>query len=228
MVATPRCLSIRDSSTNSAGGVPATIPTTPATPKSGRSSWSACATIVRPADSRLLAAHRPRHPRRERGDHDRRASASAADGSRRFSLLFPAINVNDCGHQVEVRQPLRHPPFAGRRHQPRHRRHARRKDCSRVRAMATSARAARQHCEGQGCSRHGHRDRSNLRVAGCDGGLPGRAARRRHGYRRHLHHHDRQQGHHLGRPHGPHEAPGHRGQRRTLRQRNRHGWPRQA
>ena len=37
-------------------------------------------------------------------------------------LLFPAINVNDSRHQVEVRQPLRLPRIAGRRHPPRHRR----------------------------------------------------------------------------------------------------------
>ena len=38
----------------------------------------------------------------------------------------------------------------------------------------------------------------------------------------------RQQGHHLGRAHGPDEAPGDRGQHRPLRQRARHGRPRAA
>ena len=40
--------------------------------------------------------------------------------------------------------------------------------------------------------------------------------------RRHLHHRDRQQGHHHGRRHGPDEAPGDRRQHRALRQRDRH------
>ena len=48
--------------------------------------------------------------------------------------------------------------------------------------------------------------------------------RRRDG--RHLHHRDRQQGHHHGRPHGADEAPGDRRQHRPLRQRDRHGRPR--
>ena len=34
-------------------------------------------------------------------------------------LLFPAINVNDSVTKSQVRQPLRLPPLAGRRHQPR-------------------------------------------------------------------------------------------------------------
>ena len=40
---------------------------------------------------------------------------------------------------------------------------------------------------------------------------------------RHLHHRDRQQGHHHRRPHGRDEAPGDRRQHRPLRQRDRHG-----
>ena len=43
--------------------------------------------------------------------------------------------------------------------------------------------------------------------------------------RRHLRHHDRQQGHHHRRPHGEDEAPGDRRQHRPLRQRDRHGRP---
>jgi adenosylhomocysteinase len=37
-------------------------------------------------------------------------------------LPFPAINVNDSRHQVEVRQQVRLQGIAGRRHPPRHRR----------------------------------------------------------------------------------------------------------
>ena len=40
------------------------------------------------------------------------------------TLLFPAINVNDSVTKSQVRQPLRLPPLADRRPQPRHRRHA--------------------------------------------------------------------------------------------------------
>ena len=38
------------------------------------------------------------------------------------TLLWPAINVNDSRHQVEVRQPVRLSRVAGGRHPPRHRR----------------------------------------------------------------------------------------------------------
>ncbi len=46
--------------------------------------------------------------------------------------------------------------------------------------------------------------------------------------RRRLHHHDRQQGHHPGRGHGPDEAPGDRRQHRPLRQRDRRRGPGEA
>ena len=45
-------------------------------------------------------------------------------------------------------------------------------------------------------------------------------------HRRHLRDHHRQQGRDHRRPHGQDEAPGHRGQHRPLRQRDRHGRPR--
>ncbi len=38
------------------------------------------------------------------------------------TLLWPAFNVNELGHQIEVRQSLWLPRVAGRRHPPRHRR----------------------------------------------------------------------------------------------------------
>ena len=50
------------------------------------------------------------------------------------------------GHQVEVRQPLRLPPLARRRHQPRRRRDARRQDSPSSAASATSARARPSRC----------------------------------------------------------------------------------
>ena len=44
------------------------------------------------------------------------------DMQKEGTLLWPAINVNDSRHQVEVRQSLWLPRVAGRRHPPRHRR----------------------------------------------------------------------------------------------------------
>ena len=60
-----------------------------------------------------------------------------------------------------------------------------------------------------------------------DGRLPGHDAGRGRRDGRHLRHHDRQQGHHHGRRHGQDEAPGHRREHRPLRQRDRHGRPRE-
>ena len=59
---------------------------------------------------------------RVRGDHHRRAPALPDDGGQ-GKLLFPAINVNDSVTKSQVRQPLRLPRVAGRRHQACHRRH---------------------------------------------------------------------------------------------------------
>ena len=125
-------------------------------------------------------------------------------------------------HEVEVRQPLRLPPLAHRRHQPRDRRHDRRQGRRRLR-LRRRRQGLRRVAARPGRPRDRHRDRPDLRAAGGDGGLPGRDARRRRRDGRHLHHHDRQQGHHHGRPHGADEAPGDRRQHRPLRQRDRHG-----
>ena len=54
------------------------------------------------------------------------------------------------GDEVEVRQPLRLPPLADRRHQPRDRRDDRRQGRASSAATATSARAARESLRGQG------------------------------------------------------------------------------
>ena len=88
--------------------------------------------------------HGRRDQGRDRGDHDRRPSPlpvrlpgqAAVPGDQRQRL----------GHQVEVRQPLRLPPLADRRHQPRHRRHDRRQGRASSSATATSARAAPSRC----------------------------------------------------------------------------------
>ena len=77
------------------------------------------------------------------------------------------------GHEVEVRQPLRLPALADRRHQPRHRRDDRRQGRGGLRL-----RRRRQGLRGvaarPGRPRDDHRDRPDLRAAGRDGGLPGR------------------------------------------------------
>ena len=77
------------------------------------------------------------------------------------------------GDQEQVRQQVRHPPLADRRHQPRHRRPDRRQGRGRARL-----RRRRQGLRGvaarPGRPRHRHRDRPDLRAAGGDGRLPGR------------------------------------------------------
>ena len=67
---------------------------------------------------------RRRDQGRDRGDHDRRPPPLRVRRDRRPPV--PGDQRQRLGHQVEVRQPLRLPPLAGRRHQPRHRRDDRR------------------------------------------------------------------------------------------------------
>ena len=115
------------------------------------------------------------------------------DMMREGSLLFPAHQRQRLGHQDQVRQQVRLPPLAHRRHQPRHRRAHRRQGRGRLRL-----RRRRQGLRGvaarPGRPRHRHRDRPDLRAAGGDGRLPGRHPRRGAADRRHHHHRDRQQG----------------------------------
>ena len=167
---------------------------------------------------------RPGHQGRHRGDDDRRPPP-LRDGRGRHAAV-PGDQRQRLGHQVEVRQPLRLPPLARRRHQPRDRRDDRRQGRRRLR-LRRRRQGLRRVAARPGRARHRHRDRPDLRAAGGDGGLPGRDARGRHRRRRHLHHDDRQQGHHHRRPHGADEAPGDRRQHRPLRQRDRHGRPRE-
>ena len=94
------------------------------------------------------------------------------------TLLWPAINVNELGDEVEVRQPLWLPRVAGRRHPPRHRRHDVR--------QGRDGRGLRRRRQGLGriaapgrLPRDGLRGRSDLRAAGRDGRLPGRHDGRR-------------------------------------------------
>jgi adenosylhomocysteinase len=82
------------------------------------------------------------------------------------------------GHQEQVRQPLRLPPLADRRHLNRATDVMLGGKVAVVSATATSARAARRRSRAR-APRHRHRDRPDLRAAGGDGGLPGDDARGR-------------------------------------------------
>ena len=163
------------------------------------------------------------HPRRQRGDDDRRAPPLPDDGSRHAAL--PGHQRQRLGHQEQVRQHLRLPALAARRPRARHRRHARRQGRGRLR-LRRSRQGLRAGAARPGLPRHRHRDRSDLRAAGGDGRLRGR--RRSTTWsttRRHLHHRDRQPQHHHRRAHGADEGQGDRRQHRPLRQRDRHGRP---
>ena len=130
---------------------------------------------------------------RDRGDHDRRPSPLPVRHPGQAAV--PGDQRQRLGHQVEVRQPLRLPPLADRRHQPRHRRDDRRQGLRRAR-LRRRRQGLRRLAARPGRARDRHRDRPDLRAAGGDGGLPGRDARGRRRDRRHLHHRDRQQGRH--------------------------------
>ena len=184
---------------------------------------------ARPAAA--LAAHRSdevdadgcRHQGRHRGDHDRRQAA--VQDVRRRRAAVPGDQRQRLGHQVEVRQPVRLPALAGRRHLPGDRRDDRRQGRRRGRLRRRrQGLRAEPPWPGRPCDRH--RDRPDQRPAGGDGGLPGHDARRRRRQRRHLRLGDRQHRHLHRRAHGADEAQRDRLQHRPLRQRDRHGRPR--
>ena len=77
------------------------------------------------------------------------------------------------GHQEQVRQPLRLPRVAARRHQARDRRDVRGQGRGR-RGLRRRRQGLRAGAPRPGRARAHHRDRSDLRAAGGDGGLSGR------------------------------------------------------
>ena len=84
-----------------------------------------------PGGRAALDAHRGRHQGRDRGDDDRRPPPLPVRRDRPAAL--PGHQRQRLRHEVEVRQPLRLPALAHRRHQPRDRRHARRQGRRRLR-----------------------------------------------------------------------------------------------
>ena len=156
-------------------------------------------------------------PRRHRGDHHRRAPP-LRDAEEGHAAVARDQRQRQ-RHQVEVRQSLRLPRVAGRRHPPRHRR-----DDGR---QGRDGRGLRRRRQGLGrvaapgrLPRDGVGDRSDLRAAGGDGRLRGHHHGGCRAARRHLRHRDRQCRRHHHRAHARDEGPRHRLQHRPLRQRD--------
>ena len=198
-----------------------------AAPRTTPTSGTSCSGAPGPHGQRGAGPVDRHRPGRSRASPRRRPPACTASTRciEAGHAAVPGHQRQRLGDQVEVRQPLRLPALAHRRHQPGHRRHDRRQGRAWSAATATWARAAPQSLRGQGarvivteidpiCALQAAME--GYQVARLEDVLE---------HRRHLRHHHRQQGHHHRRAHGPHEAPGHRGQHRPLRQRDRHGRP---
>ena len=124
----------------------------------------------------FYSRHQGQHQGRDGGNHDRRQAAlpHASGGATRLSR----DQRQRLGNQEQVRQPLRLPRVAGRRHQARHRRDDRRQGRAglRLRRRRQGQRAGVARAFGAGL---GGGNRPDLRAAGGDGGL----SRRHHGLR---------------------------------------------
>jgi adenosylhomocysteinase len=175
--------------------------------------------------ARPVAAHLAEGPRRLRGDDDRRAPP-LRDGEEGPAAL-PAINVNDsvtkskfdnvygCRHSlIDGLNRATDVMLGGK--------------IAVVCGFGEVGKGCAESLRGQGCRVIVTGDRPDLRAPGRDAGLRGRHARGLRLARRRLRHHDWQRRHHHRRPHGADEGQGHRRQHRPLRQRDRHGRPREA
>ena len=111
------------------------------------------------------------NPRRHRRDHDRRAPA-LSDGQGRPPAV-PGDQRQRQRHQIEVRQSLRLPRVAGRRHPPRHRRDDVGQGGDGRRLWRRRQRLGRLAAPGR-LPRARLRSRSDLRAAGGDGRLRSR------------------------------------------------------
>ena len=121
----------------------------------------------------------PRSPTRSRASPRRPPPAcTGCTRCARGRAALPGDQRQRLGHQVQVRQQVRLPPLADRRHQPRHRRPDRRQGRGRLR-LRRRRQGLRRVAARPGRPGHRHRDRPDLRAAGGDGRLPGRHARRR-------------------------------------------------
>ena len=162
-----------------------------------------------------MAPYGRRMEGRERGDHHGRTPPLSDAGGRRTP--GSCHQRQRLVHQVEVRQPLRLPRVAGRRHQARHGRDDRRQ----------GGRGLRLRRRGQGLcpfdafvrrTCHRDRDRPDLRPAGRHGRLRGQDRRERTPRRQYLRHLHGQLRHHHAGAHGEDARPGDRLQHRPLRQ----------
>ena len=91
---------------------------------------------------------------------------------------LPGDQRQRLGDQEQVRQQVRLPPLAHRRHQPGHRRADRRQGRGRLR-LRRRGQGLRRVAARPGRPGHRHRGRPDLRAAGRDGRLPGRHPGRR-------------------------------------------------
>ena len=110
------------------------------------------------------------HQGRDRGDHHRGAPA-LRDGQGRHAAV-PGHQRQRLGDQVQVRQQVRLPPLAHRRHQARHGRADRRQGRAGLR-LRRRRQGLRREPARPGRPGHHHRGRPDLRAAGGDGRLPG-------------------------------------------------------
>ena len=174
-------------------------------------------------DTRIGRRHPAASPRRPRPACT--GSTSCAEAG---TLLFPAINVNDSVTKSQVRQQVRQPPLADRRHQPRHRRADRRQGRGRLRlrrrrqglrrvaarpgrprrSSPRSTRSAR--CRRRWTATRSPRSRTSSSTADIFITATGNKDII------------------TADAHGADEAPGDRRQHRPLRQRDRHGRPREV
>ena len=104
---------------------------------------------------------RPGNQGRHGGDDDRRPPPLRDDGGRHAAV--PGDQRQRLRHQVEVRQPLRLPPLARRRHQPRDRRDDRRQGRRHLR-LRRRRQGLRRVAARPGRARDRHRDRPDLRA----------------------------------------------------------------
>ncbi len=143
--------------------------------------------------------------RRFRGnDHGRASSLQAAQPGQ---AARPGVQRERHGDQVEVRQSLRLPPFAGGLHQPRARPDDRRQGGGGVR-LRRRGQGQRAIAPRPGRAGHRHGGRSDQRLAGGDGRIRGHDGGRHPRPRRPVRDHDGQRRCHHHRAHGQDEGSG--------------------